>query len=219
VFVVIQRRPPEPVPSGNQVAVRAPAVNIDWSREAFLTWKSLEDGVSLEYPARYEAMRGFGRFTSRSLAGGLTEMDVGAFRTTVPRSVIAVATYRAAKPLAWDEWIQLAKAPYGPTKTPSPASALSLFAAEFGGSDKEYRRLTLDGRPGLEVTAKGAVQYPLRGSERWEMWRFESRLFADGDRAARLTAGVHEDQWPGAREGLRRTVESFRWKPPAADSR
>jgi hypothetical protein len=125
-----------------------------------------------------------------------------------------VAGYKAPKPMSWEEWMRLAKAPYGPTEKPAAAGTDSLFAAEFGGSEKHYRRITVDGRDGLEVAAKGAVQYPLRGSERWEMWHFESRLFAEGDRAIRITAGVHQDQWPGTREGLQRTVKSFRWAPP-----
>jgi hypothetical protein len=191
-------------------ALRQKAVSIDWSREPFQHWTSPEDGVEVTYPSRYEAVRAFGRFTSRDLVGGLVETDVVAFRSAEPRSVILIAGYKSPRPLAWEEWIALAKEEVQVASGPGKPSS---FSAEFGGSDKTYRRVKAGDRSALAVSATGAVKYPIRGNEQMELWRFESRLVAQGDTAVRITAGVHSDQYAATRPGLERTVESFRWSP------
>ena len=190
--------------------LRQAPVSIAWTREEWATWESAEDGIRVRHPARYDTVRGFGRFTSRDIEGGIFESDVVAFRSNEPRSVITIAAYKAPKPLSWEEWTALAKAalPAVPARDPRAPTPL---AAEFGGSDRAFRTLDVAGRPMLAVTARGPVRYPLRGNDRWEMWHFESRLVAEGDRAIRITAGVHVDQHAGARQGLERTLESCRW--------
>jgi len=212
VAAVSRLRPAQP-PAGPPVApLRKVPVAIDWPREPFATWTSVEDGIALEYPTRYDAARAFGKFTSRDIAGGIVENDVVAFRSGEPRSVIVIALYRASKPLSWPEWTALAKTP---VPTPAPGSRdPSPFGGEFGGSDKQYREVRQGDRTMLAVSAKGAVKYPIRGNEQMELWRFESRLAAQGSAAVRITAGAHADQWEGTRAGLERTLESFRWTPP-----
>jgi hypothetical protein len=221
-------------PSGHPAAAEAQALRkspiaIDWPREEFLSWSSAEDGIEIRYPARFDAVRGFGRFTSRDVEGGIEEggieeTDVVSFRSSEPRAVIVVAAYRAARPLTWEEWTSLAKEnpppqpPDPDPQTPDPRPQIgrqlppSPFALEFGGSDREFRETRAGERPALAVSARGAVKYPIRGNEQWELWRFESRLVAEGDAAVRVTAGVHHDHYEGAREGLERALESFRWR-------
>jgi len=192
--------------------LRLSPLEIDWSREPFQQWGSAEDGVALVYPSRFEAVRGLGRFTSRDLRDGLTETDVVAFRSMEPRAVIVVAAYRAARPLGREAWVKLAKAPGGPPPEPG-VRAPSAFSMEFGGSAKTYRRLRIDGREALAVSARGAVKYPARGNERMELWQFESRLLAEGERAVRITAGVHLDHAATAAPAFDRVLASFRWTP------
>lgn len=202
------RRPP----AGKEHSLRLPPPRIDWGREPFKNWASPEDGIELQYPARYEAVRGLGTFTSRVLREGLTETDVAAFRCAEPRSVIVAAAYRSPRPRTWKEWTALARA--GPGPPPDPASdEPSAFAMEFGGSDREYHTVAVTGVPCMAVSARGAVKYPARGNDQMELWRFESRLFARGERAVRVTAGVHEDHYAAALPGLERVLESFRWSP------
>lgn len=222
-FWLRQNRPPE-----TEGPVQVKALKIDWSHEEFRQWESQEEGIQLSYPARYDAVRGFGRFTARDLQDGIEEQDAVAFRTGEPRSVITVATYRSQQPHTLDEWIALAKRPVPKVTAPPPAEAQrgplglnlgqklppSPLGAEFGGSDMEFRRTEVGGRPALAVTARGAIRYPLRTNDLMEMWRFESLLVAEGTRAVRITAGVHADQYAATEPGLRRTLTSFRWTPP-----
>jgi hypothetical protein len=221
-FWLKKQRPPE-----TEGPVQVKAITIDWSREEFRQWSSPEDGLSVSYPARYDAVRGFGRFTARDLQDGLEEQDAVAFRTGEPRSVITVATYRSEKPRSWEEWVALAKRPTPQITTPPPTQKQrgllgiplgeklppSPLSAEFGGSEMEFRQVKVGNRPALAVTARGAVRYPLRTNEIMELWRFESLLLAEGTRAVRITAGVHADQYQATEPGLRRTLNSFRWTP------
>ena len=223
-FWLRQHKPADP-----EEPVQVKAVKIDWSREPFSTWESKEDGIQLSYPTRYDAVRGFGRFTARDLQDGIEEQDAVAFRTGEPRSVITIATYRSQQPRTFDEWVALAKRPVPTLTTPPPADTQrgplglnlgkalppSPLGAEFGGSDLQFRRTEAGGLPALAVTARGAVRYPLRTNEVMEMWRFESLLIAEGMRAVRITAGVHADQYAATEPGLRRTLASFRWTPPS----
>jgi hypothetical protein len=194
--------------------LRKQPVQIDWSREQFRQWSSPEDGVAVTYPARYDATRAFGRFTSRDLSGGITEQDVVAFRSGQPRSVIIVAAYKAPHPLTWAQWVALAK--HEPAPTPPQQAAPTAFPYEFGGSQRVYAPARVSGRAALAVSGEGALKYPMRGNQQMELWRFESRFTAEGDTAVRITAGVHADQYAGAREGLEKTLDSFRWTPPSA---
>jgi hypothetical protein len=195
--------------------VRQAAVHVDWAREPFSRWTSVEDGVELLYPGRrYDAVRGFGQFTSRDVAGGIQETDIVAFRSAAPRSVIAVAAYKAPRPLSWDEWVALAKGPVSSNSQPPAPNAPAPFSAEFGGSDQAFRMTTVGGRQALAVSARSAVRYPIRANTQMELWQTESRLVAQGDRAVRITAAVHTDHYEAARPGLERTLESFRWNPP-----
>lgn len=209
----VRARVPAPAP------YRAEPLAIDWRRERFRPWSSAEDGVRLEHPERFEPVRGFGRFTSRDLKDGLVETDVVAFRCGAPRAVIVVALYQSPRARSFEEWVSLARAEPEPPQPAPPAAgpfrgpAPAAFSMEFGGSHRSFRRLRLGERSALAVEARGAVQYPARGNPRMELWHFESRLVALGDRAARITAGVHTDQHAAAAPGLRRTLDSFRWEP------
>ncbi|MBM3457364.1 MAG: hypothetical protein FJX77_02345 [Armatimonadetes bacterium] len=191
--------------------VRLQPLSLDWSRELFQTWKLEEDGISLEYPARFDVVRGFGKFTARWVAGGIREEDVAAFRSMAPRSVITIALYRAPRQMTWAEWKALALRDRGAPPARDP-KAPAPFAAELGGSDFEDREVQLGEFPALAVRARGAVKYPIRGSETLELWQFDSRLVAQGDRAVRVTAGVHLEQAALARPGLDRVLNSFRWR-------
>src|SRR5438067_9467718 len=104
----LRRAAPSAAPTAPQ-PVREKPLAIDWGREPFREWSSPEDGFRLLYPARFDPERGFGRFTSRDIAGGIVETDMVAFRSMQPRSVIMIAGYQAPRPLSWDEWISLAK--------------------------------------------------------------------------------------------------------------
>jgi hypothetical protein len=186
---------------------------IAWDRELFAEWKSEEDGITVLHPERFDTVRGFGRFTSRKVADGIEEVDVAAFRSMAPRAVITLATYRAEKARTWEQWVALAKQDLG-APPPSDPKTPSPFSAEFGGSDGEYRIVPQGEREALAVSARGAVRYPARGNETMELWHFESRLVAEGDRAVRVTAGVHQAHWEQARPGMDRVLASFRWIPP-----
>lgn len=211
-FVIYRRRQTQQAPPP---PLRVAPLALDWTRELFQPWTSVEDGIALEYPARFEPVRGFGRFTSRKVAGGLVEEDLVAFRSMAPRGVIVVALYRAPRPLTWEEWRKLVLADRG-APPPAKPGAPTPFAAEFGGSDYIDRLTTAGDRPALAVQARGAVKYPIRGSETMELWQFESRLVAQDARAVRITAGIHSDQAASARPALQRTLNSFRWKPPSS---
>jgi len=187
-------------------------LQVDWAAEPFVEWNSAEAGVSVRHPARYDAVRGFGRFTSRELAGGLGETDLVAFRCSAPRSVIVIATYQAPRTLSWAEWVALAKEDAA-SQAAGTSQHLPAFSTVFGGSDREYRAMTVDGRPVLAVAGRGAIRYPVRGNEGWELWRFESRFVASGAAGVRITAGVHSDHYEAALPAIERVLDSFRWRP------
>lgn len=217
-------RPYRPSSTG----VEGSTARINWVQEEFLRWESSEDGLSLSYPARFDAVRGFGRFTSRDLQDGLVQQDAVAFRASAPRAVIAVSTYRAESPLSWVGWQRLARRPTprleGPPPEP-PRGPLELnigrklppspLSSEFGGTDLEYTPARIGTLPALAVQARGAVRYPLRSNETIELWRFESRFAAQGDRAVRITFGVHADHYEATLPAIRRVLASFRWDPQA----
>ena len=188
-------------------------LRVDWNQEPFADWSSSEAGIAVRHPARYDAVRGFGRFTSRELAGGLAETDLVAFRCSAPRSVIANATYQAPRSLTWAEWVALAKQVPGPPSA-AGAAGTGVFSTVFGGSERVYRQAQVSGRPALAVSGKGAVRYPVRGNDGWELWRFESRFAAAGSTGVRITAGVHDQHYEAARPGIERALDSFRWTPP-----
>lgn len=196
-----RERPSAPAP----IVSNAPAIHIDWTREPFTEWKGEDPDVILQYPLRYEAVRGFGRFTSRDMAQGMKETDVVAFRSAAPRSVITIAAYKAPRALSWPEWTALARLEQRDGK------GAPTLAEEFGGSERVYKEIRQGDRPALAVSARGGVRYPVRGSEAWELWKFESQFVAEGDRAVRVTAGVHVDQYAAALPGFRKVLESFRW--------
>ena len=184
-----------------------------WRQQEFQDWAGVKHGVALRYPARFDAVRGFGKFTSRDVSGGLTETDLVAFRGAEPRAVIVVALYRSPVPLAWAEWGRRARgpaeaAPSAPGNRPTP------FPLEFGGTERKFAATRAGNRPALRVSALGAVKYPLRGNEEWERWRFESVFVAEGAEAVRVTAGLPEADWPYAAEGLEKVLASIRWTPP-----
>jgi len=183
---------------------------IDWRRERFVRWESPEDGVALEVPERFEAVRGVGRFTSRALVGGLLETDVVAFRSGEPRGVVVVALYDSPRRRSWPEWAAMARAD-PPQEPQDPGS----FASEFGGTARRFAPARQGARAALAIAARGAVRYPARGAEEWEVWEFRSRLVAEGSRAARVTAGLHADHFAACLPVVERVLESFRWSPPA----
>ena len=190
-----------------------PPVAIDWPHEPFRDWSSKEDGIRLEYPARFDETRGFGKFTSRGLLNGVSETDLVAFRSGVPRCVITIAMYQAPQPLSWEQWTALAKA-----SIPEPASVRSkepsVFAAEFGGSQRRFHALRVRDRTALEIYAQGAVKYPIRGNETMELWDLHSRMFARGAVAVRITGGVLHEQLKNTKPAIDRALSSFRWNPP-----
>jgi hypothetical protein len=213
----LRRQPPPPTPAAAQGARPEALAAIDWAREPFQPFAIAEVGISLLHPARFDVNRGFGRFTSRDLAGGIKETDLAAFRCARPRAVIAVASYRAPREMTWSQWLALARAPLRPPvpegSTPGARPPAPSLSSEFGGSDLAYRSERVEGRAWLRVSGRGALRYPVRGNDRWEVWRFESRFAAEGHAALRITAGVHADHHAAAREGLERALASFRWEP------
>lgn len=208
--VVVQRRS---APSGPPPVFRMTGVKLDWTRERFVPWVSAEESIEVSRPERFDVVRGFGRFTSRTLERGIYQEDLVAFRSLEPRGVITVAVYRSPKLLSWESWKALCRPPA--EIRPTPLGTPGPFWAEFGGSRHRLWDTVLEGRPALSVTAEGAVQTPVRGDERIEPWRFESVFSASGRRAVRLTVGIHRDQYAGARPGMERVLLSFRWRPGA----
>lgn len=186
-------------------------IAVNWEREPFQKWSDAEDGIEIEHPSRFDEVRGFGKFTAHAVTDGLSESDLVTFRCMAPRSVIAIAVYRAPQPLTWEQWQALARktGPPGGTKPGIP----SPLGEEFGALERTYRPTLAGKLPALEVAALGAVRFPQPGQPNIEAWRFESRFVAEGNTAIRLTAGVHQDQYQSALPGLRRTLDSFRWTP------
>lgn len=172
----------------------------------------MEDGVSLHYPAVFDAVRGFGEYTARDLQGGLREMDLVAFRCGSPRCVVSVHLYRAPRPLSWEQWRDLAKAEV--RTAPPRGETPDTFASRFGGPNRKFSELEQNGRPLLHCADLVAER-----SGKLEVWSIESRFVAGGDRAARITAGAPAGEWPHVGPLLRQVLESFRWNPPRETTR
>lgn len=205
--VWLRRHRPADVPPAAATRPAAAAAIIP-SHEALKSWASAEDGVSLRYPELFDAARGFGEYTARTLQGGLRETDLAAFRCGTPRSVVTVHLYRAPRPMSWGQWRALAEAGVKPLSLPGETP--DTFASRFGGPNRKFSELEQAGRPMLDC--EDTVAESTSGA--LEVWSIRSRLVAEGDRAARITVGAPTNNWRQVQPLLRQVLESFCWDPP-----
>lgn len=165
------------------------------------TWRRFElaeDGLELEHPDQWEPLRGFGKFTTRRLPGGIAAEDLVVFRGGAPRVVVSVVRYRVeARGAEPENWTRLAA-----------RSAPNGLLPEFGGSNYQWSAAG----PERWCSAVGAVQVPLRGNIPPELWWFRSRFIPGVHTSLRVTCGTEERCRGELKSTFERVLRSVVWR-------
>ncbi|MBI3911004.1 MAG: hypothetical protein HY320_08745 [Armatimonadetes bacterium] len=168
------------------------ALPIDWPREQWRRFDLTEEGLSFEYPVRWQITPLFGQRAARPV-GNLEMQPMALAQFQPPRASLFVQRFQSPRALAPPAWLRRAEED-------------AALRARLVGDGFDRRRVMVSGIPALRIRTMGVP-----GSDA-QLWEMHTLFFGSGAFAYQVTVTAPQSAIGSFGPAIERILGSVVWQ-------